>query len=90
MNMISGWVPSDCIGYGDENYNSHDSSLSHCVIKLRLRFLVYFEYAAKITYCAFKATYYSYICIFWKSAAPVTVLHFSVVHCYVIAIIKMY
>ncbi len=46
MNMISAWVPSDCIGYGDENNNSHDSTVSHCVIKLRLRFLVYFEYAA--------------------------------------------
>ncbi len=36
MNMISAGVPSDCIGCGDEDNNSHDSTLSHGVIKLRL------------------------------------------------------
>ncbi len=45
MNMISARVPSDCIGCGDEDNNSHDSTLSHGVIKLRLRFFVYFECA---------------------------------------------
>ncbi len=29
MNMISAQVPSDCIGCGDEDDNSHDSTLSH-------------------------------------------------------------
>ncbi len=45
MNMISARVLSDCIGCGDEDNNSHDSILSHGVIKLRLRFFVYFECA---------------------------------------------
>lgn len=50
MNMISARVPSDCIGCGDEDNSSHDST----VIKLRL---VCFEYApssGELTYCAFK------------------------------------
>ncbi len=45
MNMISARVPSDCIGCGDEDDNSHDSTLSQGVIKLRLCFFVCFEYA---------------------------------------------
>ncbi len=45
MNMISARVPSDCISCGDEDNKSHDATLSHIVIKLRLCFFVWFEYA---------------------------------------------
>ncbi len=41
MNMISPHLPSDYIGCGDEHNNSHDSTLSHGVIKLRLRFFIF-------------------------------------------------
>ncbi len=44
MKMISGRVPSDCIGCGDEDDSSHDSTLSRGVIKLCLCFFVCFKY----------------------------------------------
>ena len=45
MNMISARVLSDCIGCGDEDDNSHDSTISHGIIKLRYLVFVYLEYA---------------------------------------------
>ncbi len=56
--MISARVPSDCIVFGNEDANSHDSTLSHGVIKLRLPFFILNVHplAAKMTYCTFKLT----------------------------------
>ncbi len=56
MNMIH----TSPVSGGDEDYNSHDATLCHGIIKLCL-YIEYAPLAAKITYCDFKL----HIQVYW-------------------------